>query len=723
MDVDSTGVIPGTPSVEDYASVGDSDESSRRTTPGYFEYEQIVAVKNGPGSSNGVGGQQQGDHGGSNGASTGLIAPGITYEVDLDNSEDDEQLEVQQVAVTARRTDRASSTSSSVNVKPAARGGKRKHHATIAAESRRQSPASTPGPLVDSTTVAAAPLLVPSTIPGFFTTRNAPMNKQGYRYAACGPSPNYRPALQLFRTIPSPPADVVRFSWEDRSSYVSISADAMAIATDKGWRSARANVPIREGAYYFEVTIERGSEDPQGLTKGDGFGPHVRVGLARREAPLNAPVGYDAYSYGIRDKTGDKVHISKPRAYGEALINDDVIGVYVYLPPRPTPTITADQPEYGVDTANPARIVRKRIPIRVKGQLYFEQTEYAPSKEMEDLALMTKDPAGFEKARQAAEAALKQKSAPPPGRRRAPPPPLPPPPRPLPLLRDSKVAFFKNGECQGLAFEDLFDFLPLRQQAKKPTARMSIANQIAMARENYHDDGTLGYYPMVSVFGGGTARLNPGPNFRYPPPSDIESAIDSSSRTSADQSAHIPWKPLSERYREYLDEQWRLDAIDEAVAIAAFEQKAAQAAANAAQQQQQQQQLQQQRQYPSPAPFNAPVGNSSASTSPKPIYNDHYGATVKRKTGLSNELVPIRDRSSSPKAEEHPTPLDNGMSPYVKQEEEETDADADGEADVDGEADADGEAEEDGEASQDFKYTMQTENELQLESEGTQSIQ
>lgn len=525
------------------------------------------------------------------------------------------------------------------------------------------------------------------------------MNKQSYRYTACGPSPNYRQALQLFRMIPSPPADTVRFSWEDRSTYVGISADAMAVATDKGWRSARVNVPMREGAYYFEVIIERGADDPNGLTKGDGFGPHVRVGLARREAPLNAPVGYDAYSYGIRDKTGDRVHISKPRAYGEPLNNDDVLGVYVYLPPRPTPTITADQPEYTLDTANPARIVRKRIPIRVKGQLYFEQMEYAPSKEMEDLALMTKDPAAFEKAKQAAEAALKQKSAPPPGRRRAPPPPAPPPPRPLPLLHGSKIAFFKNGESQGVAFEDLFDYLPLRQQAKsKPIARMSIANQIAMARENYHDDGTLGYYPMVSVFGGGTARLNPGPDFRYPPPSDIEGELAGSSRSSGERS-QFSCKPLSDRYREYLDEQWRLDAIDEAIAIAAHEQKAALAAANAAQPPQQQH-YQQHQQQPVPVmQYNIPNGVLSASTSPRPIYNENHGATVKRKTGLSNELVPIRDRTASPEPGDHMQASGIGNVPYIKKEEEETDADGEGDTDADG-------------ASPDTGYAMHTESDV-----------
>lgn len=553
--------------------------------------------------------------------------------------------------------------------------GKRKH-GTAASNSRGHSPASTPAPPDDSATLAIAPALVPANLPGFFTTRNTPLNKAAYRYTACGPSPASREGLVLCRIVPSPPAGIVRFSWEDRSSYVSISSDALAIATDKGFRSARANVPIREGAYYFEIIIEKGAGDTSGPAKGDAFGPHVRLGLARREASLNAPAGFDGYSYGLRDKTGDKVHISQPKPYGSAFGTGDVIGVYVYLPPRPIPSITADQPEYLLDPPNPARIVRKRVPIRYKGQLYFEQMEYAPSKEMEDLALMTKDPAAWEKAKQAAEAALKQKSAPPPGRKRAPPPPVPPPPRPLPRLRGSKIAFFKNGECQGSAFEDLFDYLPLRHHAKtaKPISRMSVANQIAMARENYHDDGSLGYYPMVSVFGGGAARINAGPEFKYSPPEDIEGLLVSTSHSHPADRVHIPWRPLSERYSEYFEEQYRLDAIEEAIAVAAFEEKQAQAAIKQEQQPQQ-----------STMPV-FPAGTLSASTSPRPIYNENLPAPVKRKTGLSNELIPTRDSTGSPEPTREEIQPESGMHEYVKQEEDDVDAEASPDPELEGNA-------------------------------------
>ncbi len=47
------------------------------------------------------------------------------------------------------------------------------------------------------------------------------------------------------------------------------------------------------------------------------------------------------------------------------------------------------------------------------------------------------------------------------------------------------------------------------------------------ARENVFDDGALGYFPFVSSYGGARARLITGENgFRFPPPDDIEAALE-----------------------------------------------------------------------------------------------------------------------------------------------------------------------------------------------------
>ena len=376
--------------------------------------------------------------------------------------------------------------------------------------------------------------------------------------------------------------------------------------------------------------------------KGEGYGPHVRLGIGRRESQLNAPVGVDGYSYGIRDKTGDKIHLSQPRAYGEAFGTGDVVGVYVSLPPRPHPAITSDDRAYAADPLEPSRIVRRRVPIRYKGQLYFESMEYAPAKEMEDLAYSTKDPAGFAKAAaEAEEKKRKRNVAPPPGQKKAPALPVVPPQRPLPILETSKIAFFKNGECQGAAFEDLFDWLPLRQHAKDNhghVPRISTATAILLARESHHDDGTLGYYPFVSVFGGGVARLNPGPHFKHEPPEDIESLIsytsalwrshakkpsEMSGNAGSASSKASKWRPLCERYEEYYSEMRMYDEADERSAMENFERN--------------------KDQYP--AVFAASKPSGSASGSGKGV------GTAKKKTALRQELMlatEVESRESTP---------------------------------------------------------------------------
>lgn len=121
----------------------------------------------------------------------------------------------------------------------------------------------------------------------FYLPRSHPINRQGFRYLNCAPSTTPELAGRLpipfQRLIESVPQQV-RFSWEDRSSFTYLTEDARTITTDKGWRAARANVGVREGCWYWEVMVNRAA--------GDG-GSHARIGVGRREAPLNFPTGYD----------------------------------------------------------------------------------------------------------------------------------------------------------------------------------------------------------------------------------------------------------------------------------------------------------------------------------------------------------------------------------------------------------------------------------------------
>ena len=103
------------------------------------------------------------------------------------------------------------------------------------------------------------------------------------------------------------------------------------VTTDKGFRMAKANVGVREGRWYWECKITSGIPKETGKPGAEEEARgHVRMGWARREATLDAPVGYDAYSYGLRDVAGQKVYMSRPKDFfppGEDIREGDVIGL------------------------------------------------------------------------------------------------------------------------------------------------------------------------------------------------------------------------------------------------------------------------------------------------------------------------------------------------------------------------------------------------------------
>lgn len=70
------------------------------------------------------------------------------------------------------------------------------------------------------------------------------------------------------------------------------------VTTDKGYRMAKSSHGIWEGSWYFEVTID------------DNPG-HVRVGWSQISGDLQAPCGYDSFSYSFRDAPGTLFHQSK----------------------------------------------------------------------------------------------------------------------------------------------------------------------------------------------------------------------------------------------------------------------------------------------------------------------------------------------------------------------------------------------------------------------------
>ena len=289
------------------------------------------------------------------------------------------------------------------------------------------------------------------------------------------------------------------------------------------------------------------------------------MGFCRREASQDTPVGFDAYSYGIRDLAGQRVHKSRPEKFfpeGESACVGDVIGFEINIPSvtlhrkvvegtyNKAVDVSDDVEPPGAEATN---VIRDRIPIRYRNQLYFEQFEYQTSKDMDELLY---PPAAAAPSTGAANQA-------------------PHPNHPTVALRTlpfSYIKVYKNGQLIGAPFTDLFAFLP-------PASKPASSSGVAGAREGL-DDGTVGYYPCVSVFHGGAARANFGPDFDFPPPDLVTTNGDSApdeddvdmvgdtippatDTPPAGPASLRRMRPFSERYSEQIAEDVLYDVLDE----------------------------------------------------------------------------------------------------------------------------------------------------------------
>ena len=394
------------------------------------------------------------------------------------------------------------------------------------------------------------PTLVPVTeVKGqqFFEATEIVNNRKGFRYSDAIADPRF-PSSLYNRQSEAPPYGA-RISFEDASAQVLFSHNS--ITTEKGFRMGRANVGVREGRWYYECRIVKGVKPPDSPEAGE-IGGHVRVGWARREASLEGPVGYDAYSYGIRDVGGQKVTRSRPVDFAASdLCEGDVIGLEITLPSLSLHRkVVEGVYNKAVDTADdldPAAsaeapdIIRDRVIYHHRSRLYFEAYEYQPTKPLEDYMNPTPPP-----AKDVADVDE------------------PHPNHSCPQLRTlpfSNIKVYKNGVLLGAPFENLLAFLP-------PASGRNPQQVGEQSRAENLDDGMLGYYPAVSVFRGGTAETNFGPNFWCPPPDLATDEDVEMSDAVVDQAAHArgsnaKLRPLSERYDEQIAEDIVYDIIDE----------------------------------------------------------------------------------------------------------------------------------------------------------------
>lgn len=152
-------------------------------------------------------------------------------------------------------------------------------------------------------------------------------------------------------------------------------------------------------------------------------GSAVRVGWGQEYANLQSPLGYDKFGYAWRSRKGTKFHESHGKHFGSGYGEGDTLGFLIVLPEQ-------DGARYIPNT------FKDRPLVKFKSHLYYEDKDKVSD-------------------------TLKN----------------------LKVHPGSKIYFFKNGECQGMAFENIY---------------------------------AGAYYPSISLHKGATVSLNFGADsFKY----------------------------------------------------------------------------------------------------------------------------------------------------------------------------------------------------------------
>ncbi|SMN21894.1 similar to Saccharomyces cerevisiae YLR015W BRE2 Subunit of COMPASS (Set1C) complex, which methylates Lys4 of histone H3 and functions in silencing at telomeres [Maudiozyma saulgeensis] len=416
------------------------------------------------------------------------------------------------------------------------------------------------------------------TYKGFSKPIDTPLNKRHFIYTPCAPISQF---TELGYCNTEYPFEKPGFNTMDRSdglSMINKGNDTVGVIQSMGWRSGRCDVCIKEGVSYWEVIVLKGgavavSNDEDGdseVKTKDAIdnSPHLRFGISRREMSLEAPVGFDAYGYGIRDQALESVHegkLNQKIRTKTQLKEGDRIGFVLTLPDTQEQIEQAreytmrrldallqsgskgisnsdmtsendqslssgphrkklkhwkpSQKEFqeallrDIDYTN---IVRDQIAIRYKGQLLFEGTDYVKTTKPEYYSSDHRERQDYYN------------------------------------LKGSSLKLYLNGEYLGKSFENLNPFLPPFSELqynekfyynywKNGGARLAedhsldryndsthvtknekltetdnsggIMNNLTdvkgvqLLRNKYVNNNRLGYYPTVSCFNGGEAKI------------------------------------------------------------------------------------------------------------------------------------------------------------------------------------------------------------------------
>ncbi|XP_028317954.1 set1/Ash2 histone methyltransferase complex subunit ASH2 isoform X2 [Gouania willdenowi] len=225
-----------------------------------------------------------------------------------------------------------------------------------------------------------------------------PFNKDGYRYILAEPDPHAPDPekLELDCWAGKPiPGDLYRaclyervlLALHDRAPQLKISDDRLTVTGEKGYSMVRASHGVRKGSWFFEVSVDDMPPDTA-----------ARLGWSQPLGNLQAPLGYDKFSYSWRSKKGTRFHQSIGKHYSSGYSQGDTLGFFIQLPEE-TETARALPDTY-----------KDKALIKFKSYLYFEEKDYVDK----------------------AEKSLKPTT-------------------------QSRMIFYKNGVNQGQAYEKLFE--------------------------------------------------------------------------------------------------------------------------------------------------------------------------------------------------------------------------------------------------------------------------
>ncbi|XP_026321754.1 set1/Ash2 histone methyltransferase complex subunit ASH2 isoform X2 [Hyposmocoma kahamanoa] len=278
-----------------------------------------------------------------------------------------------------------------------------------------------------------------------------PFNKDGYRYILAEPDP-HAPFRQEFDESNEWSGKPIP-GWLYRALCPGVvllalhdRAPQLKIAED------RLAVTGDRGYCMVRAThgVSRGAWYWEAVVEEMPEGAAARLGWGRRYANLQAPLGYDKFGYSWRSRKGTRFHESRGKHYSSGYGEGDTLGFLIVMPDstntKYTPSTYKDRPL-----------------VKFKSHLYYEDKDNI----QESLNNL----------------------------------------KPLP---GSKIYFFKNGECQGVAFEDIYQ-------------------------------GS--YYPSVSLHKNVTVSVNFGPNFKFPP------------------SNKYSYRSMSEKAEEAIGEQTMADLL------------------------------------------------------------------------------------------------------------------------------------------------------------------